>query len=91
MIARYAALIDAADRVLHASDQIFDLGFDELPPGHHYVGPLGGSQVPSEPPAYLDEPGDPWVLVTISSQLQDDLPLAEAALGSLADKACASS
>jgi UDP:flavonoid glycosyltransferase YjiC (YdhE family) len=33
----------------------------------------------------LAEPGDPWVLVTISSQLQDDVPLAQAALGSLAD------
>lgn len=86
LIARYATLIDAADLVLHASDRVFDLGFDELPPGHHYVGPLGTWEPPGEPPAYLDEPGDPWVLVTISSQLQDDLPLAEAALGSLADK-----
>ena len=37
-------------------------------------------------PAYLAEPGDPWVLVTISSQLADDMPLAEAALGALADR-----
>ena len=86
LIARYATLMDSADLVLHASDQIFDLGFDALPPRHHYVGPLGIWEPPSDPPTYLKEPGDPWVLVTISSQLQDDLPLAEAALRSLADK-----
>lgn len=86
LLAHYAARLDAADLVLHASDRVFDLGFDGLPPRHHYVGPLGIWEPPSDPPAYLAEPGDPWVLVTISSQLQDDLPLAEAALGSLADE-----
>jgi len=86
LLAHYADLLEAADLVLHASDRVFDLGFDGLPPRHHYVGPLGIWEPPSDPPAYLAEPGDPWVLVTISSQLQDDLPLAEAALGSLADE-----
>ena len=84
LISRYATLLDSADLVLHASDRIFDLGFEGLPSRHHYVGPLGIWEPPSDPPAYLDEAGDPWVLVTISSQLQDDLLLAEAALGSLA-------
>ena len=86
LLAHYATLLEAADLVLHASDRVFDLGFDGLPPRHHYVGPLGIWEPPSNPPAYLAEPGDPWVLVTISSQLQDDLPLAEAALGSLAEE-----
>jgi MGT family glycosyltransferase len=86
LIARYASLLGAADLVLHASDRVFDLGFDGLTERHHYVGPLGIWEPPNDPPAYLDEPEDPWVLVTISSQLQDDLPLAEAALASLADK-----
>jgi UDP:flavonoid glycosyltransferase YjiC (YdhE family) len=86
LIAHYATLLGAADLVLHASDRVFDLGFDGLPERHHYVGPLGIWEPPSDPPAYLEEPGDPWVLVTISSQLQDDLPLAQAALGSLADE-----
>jgi len=51
-----------------------------MPPRHHYadVGPL---EPPHSIPSYLDEPGDPWVLVSISSLWQDDLPLAEAALG----------
>lgn len=86
LLAHYADLLEAADLVLHASDRVFDLGFDGLPPRHHYVGPLGIWEPPSDPPVYLEEPGDPWVLVTISSQLQDDLPLAQAALGSLAEE-----
>jgi UDP:flavonoid glycosyltransferase YjiC (YdhE family) len=86
LIAHYATLLGSADLVLHASDRFFDLGFDGLPERHHYVGPLGIWEPPSDPPAYLEEPGDPWVLVTISSQLQDDIPLAQAALGSLAEK-----
>ena len=86
LIARYASLLESADLVLHATDQVFDLGFDRLPPRHHYVGPLGTWEPPATPPAYLDETGDPWVLVSISSQLQDDLSLAAMALEALADR-----
>ena len=86
LVARYASLLESADLVLHATDQVFDLGFDRLPPGHHYVGPLGTWEPPAEAPAYLREPGDPWVLVSISSQLQDDIPLAQLALDALADR-----
>ncbi len=47
-----------------------------------YVGP--------DPPRPIEDDigrrGDPWVLVSISSQLQDDLPLAEAALAAMAGK-----
>jgi MGT family glycosyltransferase len=50
------------------------------------VGPLGIWEPPSDPPAYLDEPGDPWVLVSISSQLQDDVPIALMAVDALKDK-----
>ena len=86
LIARYASLLGSAGLVLHATDPQFDLAFDGLPPRHHYVGPLGIWEPPSDPPSYLDEPGDPWVLVTISSQLQDDVPLAEAALTALSGR-----
>src|SRR5205807_1124728 len=72
------------DLVLHATDQVFDYSFDRLPSRHHYVGPLGIWEPPPEHPAYLDEPGNPWVLVSISSQRQDDIRLAEAALQALA-------
>src|SRR2546423_6111561 len=84
IISRYAALLESADLVLHATDQLFDLSFDRLPDGHHYVGPLGIWEPPSQPPEYVAEPGDPWVLVAISSLLQDDVPLAEAAIAALA-------
>lgn len=86
LLARYARLLAAADLVLHATDQVFDFSFRLLPPRHHYVGPLGIWEPPADPPRYLDEPGDPWVLVSISSQLQDDLPLAKHALTALADQ-----
>ncbi len=86
LVAHYASLIDSAPLVLHATDQVFDFGFDNLPRHHHYVGPLGIWEPPGESPPYLDEPGDPWVLVTISSQLQDDLPLVQAALVALAER-----
>ena len=86
LLSRYASLLGSADLVLHATDQVFDFSFDRLPPRHHYVGPLGIWEPPGAPPPYLSEPGNPWVLVSISSQLQDDLPLAEAALEALADR-----
>ncbi len=86
LLTRYAALLEAPDLVLHATDRIFDFSFDRLPPHHHYVGPLGIWEQPSESPGYIAEPGDPWVLVSISSQIQDDVPLAQAALAALADR-----
>jgi UDP:flavonoid glycosyltransferase YjiC (YdhE family) len=86
LLTRYASLLDSADLILHASDQVFDFNFNGLPDKHHYVGPLGIWEPASSVPSYLDEPGPPWVLATISSQLQDDIPLAEAALAALADR-----
>jgi UDP:flavonoid glycosyltransferase YjiC (YdhE family) len=86
LVAGYASLLESADLVLHATDPVFDFSFDRLPEHHHYVGPLGIWEPPGELPAYLREPGDPWALVTISSQLQDDVPLATAALDALASR-----
>jgi UDP:flavonoid glycosyltransferase YjiC (YdhE family) len=86
LLRRYARLAAAAGMVLHATDQVFDFCFDRLPAGHHYVGPLGVWEPVSDTPAYLEQPGGPWVLVSISSQQQDDLPLADAALAALAGK-----
>jgi UDP:flavonoid glycosyltransferase YjiC (YdhE family) len=84
LLMRYAGLLDAPDLVLHATDRVFDLDFTP-PDRHHYVGPLGIWERPDLPePEFLDEPGDPWVLVTISSQLQDDVPLAEQAMAAVA-------
>jgi UDP:flavonoid glycosyltransferase YjiC (YdhE family) len=86
LIKRYGELLEAADLVLHATDQVFDYGFTALPSRHHYVGPLGIWEPPQPRPTFLDEPGAPWVLVSISSQRQDDIKLADAALEALADQ-----
>jgi Glycosyltransferase family 28 C-terminal domain len=86
LITRYAELLESADLVLHATDQVFDYSFERLPSRHHYVGPLGIWEPPRDRPGYLDEPGDPWVLVSISSQRQDDVALADAAVRALADE-----
>jgi UDP:flavonoid glycosyltransferase YjiC (YdhE family) len=85
LLSRYASLLESPDLVLHATDPVFDLSFDGLPERHHYVGPLGIWEPPGERPAFLDAPGDPWVLVSLSSQTQDDLPIAEVAIGGMAD------
>jgi MGT family glycosyltransferase len=86
LIAGYASLLESASLVLHATDQLFDFSFDGLPDHHHYVGPLGIWEPSRDAPAYLFEPGDPWALVTISSQLGDDLPLAQMVLEALAER-----
>jgi UDP:flavonoid glycosyltransferase YjiC (YdhE family) len=83
LISRFASLLESSPLVLHATDQIFDFSFDGLPSHHRYVGPLGIWEPPAEPPAYLSDPGHPWVLVSISTQRQDDVPLAAAALDAL--------
>ena len=74
--------LERATLVLHASDPEFDFGFDHLPPHHRYVGPLWWDPL-GEHPAYLDESGTPWALVSLSSHTQDDLPIARAALAAL--------
>lgn len=79
--------IGEADLVLHATDEIFDPPPPSLPPHHHYVGPLMWERS-SEAPSYLDVPGDPWVLVSLSSgpRVQEEqIPLARTALRTLAD------
>lgn len=86
LLKRYRDLLDRPDLVLHATDPLFDLGSVDLPDRHHYTGPLGIWEPPALVPSYLDEPGEPWVLVTISSQLADDVPLAQAAVAALADQ-----
>jgi UDP:flavonoid glycosyltransferase YjiC (YdhE family) len=74
--------MDEADRVLHASDRVFDFGFGGLPAHHHYVGPLLEDTL-GDYPSWLDEPGNPWALVTVSSLKQDDIAIARAALAGL--------
>ena len=79
----FIPLLEQAPLVLHATDPVFDYNHTALPARHHYVGPLLW-EAPAPIPTYLAEPGAPWVLVTLSSMVQDDLPLAQAALAALA-------
>jgi UDP:flavonoid glycosyltransferase YjiC (YdhE family) len=65
--------------VLHSTDAQFDYNLTNLPANNFYVGPLIW-EAPSENIEYLEEPGKPWVLVTLSSQEQDDIPLADETL-----------
>lgn len=77
-----------ASAVLHATDPIFDPPPPSLPRNHRYVGPLGLEPMPaSEATAFLDEPGDPWVLVTLSTLPQaGELAIARAAFAALASQ-----
>jgi UDP:flavonoid glycosyltransferase YjiC (YdhE family) len=79
----FIPLLEQAPLVLHATDPVFDYNHTALPATHHYVGPLLW-EAPAPIPHYLDEPGDPWALVTLSSQVQDDIPIARAGLDALA-------
>ena len=76
--------IGEADLVLHATDALFDPPPPSFPRHHHHVGPLMW-EATSEAPAYLDVPGAPWVLVTLSSAPQPgEMTLAGTALQTLA-------
>jgi len=54
-----------SDHVLHATDHVFDLGFDGLPSNHHYVGPLIWTP-PGGAPTEMAEPGLPWITASVS-------------------------
>jgi MGT family glycosyltransferase len=76
--------IGEADLVLHATDALFDPPPPSFPRHHHHVGPLMWEPSIAAPP-YLDVPGAPWVLVTLSSEPQpEEMTLAHTALRTLA-------
>jgi UDP:flavonoid glycosyltransferase YjiC (YdhE family) len=83
LIESFLPLIERAHLALHATDRVFDFDHTGLPINHRYVGPLIGEPNGSAP-AYIDEPGDPWVLVTVSSQTQDDVTIARSTMDGLA-------
>jgi len=76
--------VGEADLVLHGTDALFDLPPPSFPRHHHHVGPLMWEPA-SEAPPYLDVPGAPWVLVSLSSLPQpEEMTLARTALQTLA-------
>ena len=75
-----------ANIVLHATDREFDMQPSQVPPNHHYVGFLLWEPV-KKAPDYINRPGDPWALITLSTlPQQGEVILARSALWALADQ-----
>jgi MGT family glycosyltransferase len=73
------------DRLLVLTGEPLEYPRSDLPPQVRFV----GAQLwdpPAAAPAWLDEPGDPWVLVTTSTEYQADEELARVAVAALRDE-----
>jgi UDP:flavonoid glycosyltransferase YjiC (YdhE family) len=79
----FASLVETASLVLHGTDPVFDPPPAALLSHHRYVGPLlDDTTAPC--PAYLEQTGPPWVLVTLSTYPQrGETALARSALHAL--------
>jgi hypothetical protein len=75
-------VLERANLVLHPTVPEFEFPLTDVPAHHHFVGPLFWEPESSEP-SYLHEPGEPWVLVNLSTVAQADLPIVDAALAAL--------
>ena len=75
-------VLKRANLVLHPTVPEFEFELTDVPPHHHFVGPLFWEPESRDAP-YLNEPGAPWVLVNLSTVAQADLPIADAALAAL--------
>lgn len=81
----FSPLANRANLVLHATDPIFDFEPARLPASHHYVGFLLW-EPPTAAPILLDEPGDPWALVSASTaRPADEATMLHAAIEGLAE------
>jgi MGT family glycosyltransferase len=69
-------------RVIALTGEPLEYHRTDLPPTVHLVGTQPWD-TPAERPAYLDEPGDPWVLVTCSTEYQGDEALPQAVVEAL--------
>jgi MGT family glycosyltransferase len=78
-------LYHALDAVISLTAQPLEYPRTDLPEHMHFVG-VTPWDPPSDRPAYLDEPGDPWVLVTCSTEYQGDEDLARVAVEALRDE-----
>jgi MGT family glycosyltransferase len=77
--------VAGADRVLVLTGDPLEYPRTDLPAHFRFC----GAQVwdpPAQAPAWLDEPGDPWVLVTCSTDYQRDERLAATAVEALRDE-----
>lgn len=78
-------MFEAADRLMITSGEPLEYERTDLPEAIDFVGPQLWDP-PAEVPAWLDEPGDPWVLVTCSTDYQGDEELALTAAEALKDE-----
>lgn len=74
-----------APALLYLTAEPFEYPRSDWPPSVRMIGPLPW-EPPAEPPAWLDEIDRPIVLVTTSSEFQDDGRLVEVALEALRDE-----
>lgn len=78
-------LFERPDRVIALTGAPLEYPRDTLPGNVRLVGAQPWDP-PAPAPRWLDEPGDPWVLVTCSTDYQGDERLAAAAIEALRDK-----
>jgi MGT family glycosyltransferase len=76
----------APDRVLVLTGDPLEYPRTDLPAHVRMVGAQLWDPPAGEAPAWLDEPGDPWVLVTTSTEYQADEQLARVAVEALRDE-----
>jgi MGT family glycosyltransferase len=77
--------VSAPDRLLILTGEPLEYPRTGLPPFIRFVGHQSFDP-PAEAPAWLQEEGDPWVLVTCSTEYQGDEDLARAAIEGLRDE-----
>jgi len=87
-LAPYRSPLDQFDppgAVIALTSEPLEYPRTDLPAHIHLVGTQPWD-APAARPAYLDEPGDPWVLVTCSTEYQGDEELARVAVEALRDE-----
>jgi MGT family glycosyltransferase len=79
------AMLERPDAVIAMTSPPLEYPRTDLPAHVHVVG-FQAWDPPAERPAWLDEPGDPWVLVTCSTEYQGDEALARLAVEAFRDE-----
>ena len=80
-----AAMFTAPPLLLYMTAEPFEYPRSDWPPNIRLVGPCDWDP-PADPPGWLDDVHEPIVLVTTSSEFQDDGRLVRCALEALADE-----
>lgn len=78
---------DHMDLAIHAVDSQFDPQPKPKPDHHHWVGPLMWEQKTTSSDEFLNEPGDPWALVSLSLIRQPgEINLGQVAMNALSSQ-----